>query len=62
MIDKKMFIATLYFETSDTSIRPNSKIQIVGAFTKKPWVDMLQCKYDPYFKCFKADKIKIKIG
>eukprot|EP00347_Sterkiella_histriomuscorum_P004556 403360013 len=56
-----IFIATLYLETNEQVDR-SKRVEVFGSFTKKPWNDKIQCKFDKLFKCFKADKVRIMIG
>ncbi len=56
-----MYVASIYLETSE-SVKPSDKVDLIGSFTKKPWTQKFACIYDNLFKCFKADKVKIKIG
>lgn len=58
---KGIFIATLYLETAERFDR-QKPVQIFGNFTRKTWADKMPCLYDKYFKCYKADKIRIMIG
>ena len=54
---KGVFVATLYLQTAEP-LDPESKVEVFGSFTtKKPWEIKIECKYDPFFKCFKADKV-----
>eukprot|EP00347_Sterkiella_histriomuscorum_P016864 403351556 len=48
-------------ETNEVIDR-SKRVEVFGSFTKKPWNDKIQCKFDKLFKCFKADKVRIMIG
>jgi hypothetical protein len=61
MFKKRIFMATLYLETKDP-LRKSQKVQLIGSFTSPPWTKRITCTWDNIFKCFKADKVKIKIG
>lgn len=44
-------------------IKPTSKVQVFGSFSRKPWAEKIPCVYDPYFKCFKTrTAVPIKQG
>ena len=57
----RVYVASIYLETSEL-IKPNAKVVLIGSFTKKPWIQKVLCTYDPLFRCFKADKVFIKVG
>ena len=60
---KSIFVATLYLESNDPKANdPQGKVQLSGTFTNKPWDEIIHCEYDPFFKCFKAEKVKIRTG
>ena len=56
---KKTYFANIYFEPAAF---PSDKVHMFGEFSKTPWEEMVECKYDPYFKCFKSPVVKIKDG
>lgn len=58
LMRKKIFIERLYLETKE-KIDPKAKVEVFGNFTKKPWNQRITCHYDPFFKCFKSDLVKI---
>ena len=60
--NQRIFLATVYFENSNQSVKPTSKVQVFGAFTRKPWQEKVLCIYDARTKCFKADLVRIKLG
>jgi hypothetical protein len=54
--------ATIYFEDDSMQFTSSDlKIQVFGDFTPVPWSHRIDCTYDSFFRCFKAD-IQIKIG
>lgn len=62
LFQKGIFMATLYLETADRDIEKAKQVQVFGNFTRHQWVDRINCEYDEFFKCFKADKVRIMIG
>ena len=58
----KTFKATLYLETKEANLKPTQKVHVIGSFTQPPWIKRIPCTWDNKFKCFKADKVKIKKG
>jgi hypothetical protein len=61
MFKKRIFLATLYLETKDP-LKQSQRVQLIGSFTSPPWSKRIACTWDNIFKCFKADKVKIKVG
>jgi hypothetical protein len=62
LFKRKILLSTLYLETPDIIIDRKARVYLFGNFTRLQWKDKLECKYDPYFKCFKCDKVRIMIG
>lgn len=57
-----LLTATIYYEDDSLQLASsNLKIQVFGDFTPVPWSHRIDCTYDPFFDCFKAD-VEIKIG
>lgn len=61
LFKKGIFIATLYLETPELIDR-SKMAHIFGSFTKNPWNHKVKCVYDRFFKCFKADRVRIMVG
>lgn len=57
---RKILFATIYLEDGDN--RQSNTVHMFGNFSKDPWVDRIEAKYDEGFKCFKIDKVRILIG
>ena len=55
-------LATLYFESDKDRIDPHAKVEVFGEFTKNSWSDKILCQFDPFFGCFKSEKVKIRVG
>lgn len=62
LFKRKILISTLYLESNELFVQSNAKVQVFGNFTRLQWGEKLDCKYDPKFKCFKCDKVRIMIG
>jgi hypothetical protein len=58
---RRIFYVSLYLQAGE-KIRPNSRVKVFGTFSRKPWSEKISCKFDPFFKVFKSEIIRIRAG